>query len=196
MAENEMLDIRHSRRWIPVVRSIREGRPVDEIECEIKDAVSKSWTAIRKQFRKAGFTLEQILDAAINNDRAFLESAYRSSKYHRFIRLIEQCGGFMDGAVDVLERTINSQLRAVRDQIRDVLVSRGDCANFEAADRRVSTPFQNVSPAAAEFARQLLDAPAKAARLMTKVQPTDMPASSLLHMSLINPASPPVGIGR
>jgi hypothetical protein len=196
MAENETLDIRYSGRWIPVIRSIREGRPADEIECEIKDAFLKSWTAIRKQFRNAGFTLEQVLDAAVNGDRAFLDRAYRDSKYHRFIRLIEGCSGFMEGTVDVLERTINSQLRAVRDQIRDVLVSRGDCADFGAADRRVSTPFRNVSPAATEFARRLLDAPAKAARLMAKVQPTEMPAPSLLHVSLINPASPPVGIGR
>jgi hypothetical protein len=196
MAENETLDIRNSPRWVPVIRSIRDGAPSAEVERFIKEALGKSWAAIRKQFRKAGFTLQDVLRASAEGDTSFLEKAYRDSKYHKFVRLIRECRDFMDSPADVLERTINSQLRTVRNQIRDLLVRQGDCSSFAEADARVAVAFDNVAPDAAAFARRLVEAPLRATKLLAEPQPAVAPVPSLIHVSLINPAAPPVGIGR
>jgi hypothetical protein len=196
MPENETLDIRNSPRWIPVIRSIRDAAPSDDVERCIREALAKSWDAIRKQFRKTGFTLQQVLAASAEGDTAFLDKAYRDSKYHRFVRLIGQCRCFMDGPLEILERTINSQLRIVKDQVCDFLVSRGVCCSFAEADARVATPFQNIAPIAAAYARRLVEAPVRAATLLTEPQTSDVPAESILHHSLINPAALPIGIGR
>lgn len=196
MAENETLDIRTSPRWIAVIRSIRNREVSANVEHCIKEALAKSWNNINKQFRKAGFSLLQLLTTVSEGDTALIEKAYRDSKYHRFVPLIAKCKGFMDNPADMMERAINSQLRIVRDQIRDNLVSRGDYPTFAEADAAVTGAFAKVSPDVAAFARRLVDAPQRAAKLLVETRPSDMPVPSMIHVSLINPAAPPVGIGR
>jgi hypothetical protein len=60
----------------------------------------------------------------------------------------------------------------------------------------VTPAFERVAPDAAAFARRLIETPVRAAKLLAGTAPAAMPTSTMIHMSLINPAAPPIGIGR
>lgn len=194
MAENETLDICKSPRWIPVCRLILQGKPTAQVQREIRRCLAASWKAVQRQFKKHGFTLDQVGDAAIRGDRAFLDRAYRESKYHRFVRLIEGSCGFMTSPGEVLERAVKSQLRCVSDQIRDTLVAKGHCTTVTQADGVVYSAFEAIRSDATTLARNLVEAPRYAAQLIKEWEPGGEIAGIPLTHSLLNPAMDVAGL--
>src|SRR5690606_33565973 len=113
MAENETCDIRCSQRWNQVIRAIRQQRSSVEVEREICKGLDGAWKAIQRQFAKHGHSLLQVVEAAIIGDRAYLDRVYRETDCHRFVKIIESCGGFMSTPADVVERAVGVHLRTV-----------------------------------------------------------------------------------
>jgi|SRR6185312_5693831 len=196
MAENETLDIKASPPWNAVIRAIRDGKPTVEVQGEIKLALARCWAAIRNTFRKCGFSLKRIAIAAGEADAAFLGNAYRISRYHKFIRLLQNCAAYLDNPSDVVTRGVDAQLRIVRQQIRDLFLSQGICSTVAEADARVAAPFENVLPDARAFARTLIPSPKGAQAALVGEHSSDLELPSMLSLSLVHPAAPPVGVSR
>jgi transcriptional regulator with XRE-family HTH domain len=161
MAENETLDLHHSTRWLRVLQSLDRGCSIDQVKDEIMAALAKSWRAVDHQFRKAGFTREQVTEAALNGDHAFLDMAYRASKHHRFVRLIEESAPLTGGEVAVMVKVVANQLHTVADQARAYLTDKG--RDPAAADRMVSQAFGAADSEAERFARGLVEPPRRTA---------------------------------
>ena len=203
MAENETADIHASHRWLAVIRMIAAGCSREDTATKIWEATVKAWHAVGKQFQKAGFTIQQIAQAAVDGDRELLDRAYRETGHHRFVKLIESGGGFMKSAPEVLVRAMTTYHRHVEQQIRDQLVAKGISPSFPAASHLVSPAFAATQDAVQTLARGLIDTPSvRAAKLMRIFLPHDRPAATgpvpiadLLKISLGPIAPPPQQMG-
>ena len=159
MAENETLDIHCSSRWRKPLEALRRRAPAEEVAELLRESLAASWESIRRQFKKGGYSLEQILDAAIAGDKAFLDQAYRDLHYHKFVNLIRVSVGFMENREQVMERAIRHQLRTATQQIRNVLAQDPSFRSVAEASEVTASAFGAIQQDCAAYARGFVENP-------------------------------------
>jgi hypothetical protein len=184
--ENEVWDLRSSKRWRKVAQLIADGRPQSEIENEIRKALRGAWQTVRRQLVAYGFSLEQIVDAVVNGDHALLRRAYAETKHHKFITILERSDYLLSNRGDVLERAVEQHLDCVEQALREHLIRNGVCRSPEEAAERITPALDAVRPDATQFARHMVDEPHKAARYLrvAKLADVDLPTALPMGISL------------
>ncbi len=163
MAENETLDIRCSSRWRKPLEALRRRAPTEEVADLLRESLADCWGKVRREFRKGGFSLEEVLDAAIDGDHAFLNRAYRELHYHKFVELIRRSAGFMENREQIMESAMRQHLRMTEQQMRDVLARDSDAQSVSDASRRTDEAFSEIRRDASTFAQSFVEKP-RAAR--------------------------------
>jgi hypothetical protein len=186
MAENETLDLHRSSRWRRPLEALRDHLSEGEVADLIRLSLSGSWEKVRREFVKAGYSLEQIIDAAIEGNDAYLDQAYRDLRYHRFVKLLRESVRFMDSRDQVMERAVRQQLLMAKQQIRDELAQDPRFKSVAEAAAVTGAAFDQVRDAAADFARLFVDSPRNAKQRLRKSTSTDAQTKAATQAAIMN----------
>lgn len=190
MAENESLDIRISRRWAAFLKALYGREDVGLASERFLRTLISGWKKAKQQLLKHGTSLEAVLDRAI--DMGDLETLYRQTKRHDYVRLFDIERQPFDTAESLMERAVSASAERVLDQIRHTVMGSELCPDVGTWDAYRRQLIEPVADRIADFARSLASNPAARIRLPVTA-PADRPlrpASSFIHLSLLDAAAP------
>lgn len=192
MAENESLDLRVSQRWLRVLRSICKGDTRDRVSALILQSLQKAWANTQQQLKKHGTSLQQLIDAALDQDD--LGRFFRQTKRHDYVRLFQVEQQPFDTPERLMHRVVAASLDRVLDQVREHLFRRGLCPNVGTWKDLREAWLGPIRGEILRFAERLGDRPAIAVRLATVPAAAGLDSSDgMVSLSLVHGDVSPVG---